>query len=38
MSPDDIFDSVAWLYGGPGLSENAEAAAGAIGSAKARSA
>jgi hypothetical protein len=36
MSPDDIYDSVAWLYGGTGLNEDAEAAGGATGSAKAR--
>jgi 3-hydroxybenzoate 6-monooxygenase len=40
MSPADIYDSVAWLYGGTGLSEDAEAAAGAVGRAskKARAA
>ena len=36
MSAEDIYDSVAWLYGGTGLSEDAAAAAGAIGRAKAQ--
>ena len=33
MSPDDMYDSLAWLYGGTGLSE--DPATAAIGSAKA---
>ena len=31
MSPDEMYDSVAWLYGGSGLSEDPAAAAGAVG-------
>jgi salicylate hydroxylase len=38
MSPNELYDSVAWLYGGSGLSEDPAAAAGAIGTAKARAA
>src|SRR5215210_5121595 len=32
-TPDEMYDTVAWLYGGSGLSEDPAAAAGAIGSA-----
>jgi 2-polyprenyl-6-methoxyphenol hydroxylase-like FAD-dependent oxidoreductase len=31
MSPDDMYDSLAWLYGGTGLIEDAAASAGAVG-------
>jgi 3-hydroxybenzoate 6-monooxygenase len=37
-SHDEMYDTVAWLYGGSGLSEDPAIAAGAIGSAKARAA
>jgi hypothetical protein len=38
MSPDDMYDSLAWLYGGTGLIEDAAAAAGAVGGAHPRAA
>jgi hypothetical protein len=38
MSPDDMYDSLAWLYGGGGLSEGAAEAAGALGRIKAHAA
>ena len=38
MSPDDVYDSVAWLYGGTGLSADPAASAGAVRRAKARAA
>jgi salicylate hydroxylase len=31
MSPDEMYDSLAWLYGGTGLSADAAASAGAVG-------
>lgn len=34
-TPDEMYDTVAWLYGGSGLSEDAIKAAGAIGTARA---
>ena len=37
-TPDEMYDTVAWLYGGSGLSEDPAAAAGAIGTAKTRAA
>ena len=36
MSAEDMYDSLAWLYGGSGLSDDAAVAAGAVGRAKAR--
>jgi 3-hydroxybenzoate 6-monooxygenase len=35
---DEMYDTVAWLYGGSGLSEDPAIAAGAVGAAKARAA
>jgi 3-hydroxybenzoate 6-monooxygenase len=37
-TPDEMYDTVAWLYGGSGLSEDPNLAAGVNGSAKARAA
>jgi salicylate hydroxylase len=34
MSPADIYDNLAWLYGGSGLSDDPVTAAGAAGSAQ----
>lgn len=31
MSPDEMYDTLAWLYGGTGLSSDAAASAGAVG-------
>lgn len=33
-TPDELYDTVAWLYGGSGLSEDAAGAAGVVGSAR----
>ena len=33
-TPNEIYDTVAWLYGGSGLSEDAAAAAGSVGTAR----
>jgi salicylate hydroxylase len=38
MSPAEMYDSLAWLYGGTGLSADSAAAAGAVGGARARAA
>ena len=37
-TPDEMYDTVGWLYGGSGLSDDAVKAAGAIGTAPARAA
>jgi 3-hydroxybenzoate 6-monooxygenase len=37
-SQEEMYDTVAWLYGGSGLSEDPAVAAGAVGTAKARAA
>ena len=37
-SQDEMYDTVAWLYGGSGLAKDPVTAAGAINSAKARAA
>jgi salicylate hydroxylase len=37
-TPDEFYDTLAWLYGGSGLSEDPVAAAGAVGTARAHAA